>query len=385
MLIVLLKSNREAKVLNGYPNIYRDEVKKVEGLEEDGAICNVFSDGFRFLGKGLYSKSNVSVRMLTLKDEEIDGKFFRKRVEEAALKRKGFGDSYRLIHGEADLLPGVICDKYQDYLVLQIRSVGMERYKTMLISAIVDVVMPKGIYERSDFLSSASDILTRNVGLLYGENPPDEMSITEHGILYKVDIKKGQKTGFFFDQRDSRFFVSQITPQNGLALDAFAFTGGFALNMAKSGASRVIALDKDEDAVTLGIKNAAINGLANVEFITTRYENYMKSYQGEPFDIIVLDPPSVIKKKEERKKGLEIFQNIVSLAIPHLKDGGILGLCSCAYQLDLNLLIDAIRKAYNETFKVLQVIGVTSQSKDHPWILSYPESLYLKCIWVKVS
>ena len=151
MLLVFLKSNREAKVLNGYPNIYRDEIRKVEGVEEDGDICNVFSEDFKFLGKGFYSKSNVSVRMLTLADEEIDEDFFRNRVEKAAQKRRGFGDSYRLIHGEADLLPGVIADKYRDFVVLQIRNVGMERYKPVLVSALAQVVSPKGIYERSDF------------------------------------------------------------------------------------------------------------------------------------------------------------------------------------------------------------------------------------------
>lgn len=384
MLLVFLKSNREAKVLNGYPNIYRDEIRKVEGVEEDGDICNVFSEDFKFLGKGFYSKSNVSVRMLTLADEEIDEDFFRNRVEKAAQKRRGFGDSYRLIHGEADLLPGVIADKYRDFVVLQIRNVGMERYKPVLVSALAQVVSPKGIYERSDFLSSSSDILTRNVGLLYGEEPPDELNITEHDLIYKVDIKTGQKTGFFFDQKDSRLFVRSITPNGGLALDAFSYTGGFALNMAKAGASQVIALDKDEDAVRLGRINAAANGLDNVEFINVRYEDYMQSYTGEPFDIIVLDPPSIIKKKEERKQGVEIFRNIVSLSVPHLKEEGVLGLCSCAYQIDLDLLIEAVRRSYSGSGKTLQVLGVTYQSGDHPWVLSYPESLYLKCFWVKV-
>ena len=195
------------------------------------------------------------------------------------------------------------------------------------------------------------------MGLLYGEEPPDELNITEHDLIYKVDIKTGQKTGFFFDQKDSRLFVRSITPNGGLALDAFSYTGGFALNMAKAGASQVIALDKDEDAVRLGRINAAANGLDNVEFINVRYEDYMQSYTGEPFDIIVLDPPSIIKKKEERKQGVEIFRNIVSLSVPHLKEEGVLGLCSCAYQIDLDLLIEAVRRSYSGSGKPCKYWG----------------------------
>mgnify|MGYP000938532112 CR=1 FL=1 len=385
MLLVFLKSNREIKIKNGYPNVFRDEIKNVEGKEEDGAICNVFSQDYQFLGKGFYSKSNVAVRMLTTKDEEIDTAFFITRVKTALRKREAyFTDSYRLLHAEADQLPGVIADKYGDYLAIQIRNIGMERYKELLITALVEVIKPRGIFERSDFESSQADILTRHVGLLYGELPPDQLIIEEHGIKYKVDIKKGQKTGFFFDQRDSRLWVRKLTPPNALALDAFAYTGGFALNMAKAGAAKVIALDKDQDSVNLGLENAALNKLSNVEFINTYYEDYLKDYKGPPFDIIVLDPPALIKKKEDKKKGLTIFQNIVSLARPHLKKEGILGLCSCAFAADLDLLINALRRAYFESEQSLQVLGVTYQSLDHPWNLFIPESLYLKCLWVKV-
>ncbi len=386
MLIVTLKSNREAKIINGYPNVFRDEVKSVEGDKEEGCICNVFSDDYQFLGKGFYSHSAVAVRMLTNHDEEINEEFFTKRLKMAKKRReKIFKDSYRLIHGEADLLPGVIADKYGDFIALQIRNRGMENRKDMLVNAIAKVVRPRGIYERSDFQTTVSDILTKNVGLLYGEMPPDILFVKEHGLKYKVDIKKGQKTGFFFDQRDSRAFVREITPQDALALDAYSYTGGFALNMKKAGAKKVIALDKDRDAIELGRMNAMINGLDNIEFIETRYEDYLSTYKGPPFDIIVLDPPSIIKRKEEQKKGLRIFQDIIALARVHLKDGGILGLCSCAYAIDLNLLINALKRAYDKSGKTLQVLGITYQSQDHPWVLSIPESLYLKCIWVKVS
>ncbi len=385
MLLVFLKSNREIKIKNGYPNVFRDEIKAIEGKEEDGAICNVFSQDYHFLGKGFYSRSNVAVRMLTTKDEEINEAFFITRVKKAWQKRTAlFADSYRLLHAEADQLPGVIADKYNDYLVVQIRNIGMECYKDYLVRALTQVIKPRGIFERSDFETTQADILTRHVGLLYGELPPDQLIIEEHGLKYKVDVKKGQKTGFFFDQRDSRLWARKLTPQNALALDAFAYTGGFAFNMAKAGATKVIALDKDQDSVKFGLENKALNKLGNVEFINTYYEDYLKDYNGPPFDIIVLDPPALIKKKEEKKKGLTIFQNMVSLARPHLKKEGIVGLCSCAFAADLDLLINALRRAYSNSGHSLQVVGVTYQSLDHPWNLFIPESLYLKCLWVKV-
>jgi 23S rRNA (cytosine1962-C5)-methyltransferase len=384
MIIVRLKKNKEKKIINLYPRVFKDEIQEIQGEKNEGDLCNVFSLDYQFLGKGFFSNGNISVKILSTEDEEINKEFFKKKILLASKKRKQLKDSYRLFHAEADGIPGLIIDKYLDYFVMQIRNKGIENFKEEIINSLVEIFNPKSIYERSDFESSVQDDIERNVGYLYGEDIPEEIIIDEHELKYIVNPVKGQKTGFFFDQRDSRKYVKELTKKDSLALDGYTFTGGFAFNMVKAGAKKVIAIDKDVNSLKIANKNAELNGITNVDFINATYENYMKDYDGEKFDIMVLDPPSLIKKKTERKKGVNIFKNIIELAKPHLKDEGIIGLCSCAYHADMDLLIESTRKAYFGEKTLIQFIGMTFQSMDHPWIIQIPESLYLKCLWMKI-
>ncbi|MDO7975375.1 class I SAM-dependent rRNA methyltransferase [Oceanotoga teriensis] len=385
MLLIFLKNKKDRKIKNNYPWIFEDEIKNIEGDRKEGEICNVFSSDSQFLGKGIYSKGNISVKMLSIKDQEIDERFFESKILTAYKKRESLKtDSYRLIHAEADGLPGVLIDKYKEFLVIQIRNKGMELYKNYITNALIKILKPKGIYERSDFETTVNEDIKRNVGTIYGETPPDEIIIKEHKINYYVDIKKGQKTGFFFDQRDSRKFLQTLTKNGDRVLDAYTYTGGFAFNAAVSGAEEVIAIDKDEHSYQTGIKNAELNKIKNVKFINTDFLKYIENYEGEKFDIIILDPPSLIKKKSERQKGIGIFKKIIEQSAPHLKENGIMGVCSCAYQADIDFLIEATRKAYEPLQKTIQVLGMTYQSLDHPWIIQIPESLYLKCLWFRI-
>lgn len=384
MIIVRLNKNKEKKIINLYPRIFKDEIFEIQGEKIEGEICNVFSHDYQFLGKGFFSNGNIAVKMLSTKDVNINKEFFKEKIFLANKKRFNLNDSYRLFHAEADGIPGLIIDKYLDYIVIQIRNKGLENYKNQIIEALKETINLKSIYERSDFETNVEDEIEKNVGLLYGEEFPEEIIIKEHGLEYIVNPTKGQKTGFFFDQRDSRKFVRKLIKHDALALDAHTFTGGFALNMSVAGAKKIIAIDKDEDSLEIAKKNSKLNNINNIEFINSTYENYMKEYKGEKFDIMVLDPPSLIKKKQERKKGVNIFKNIVDLAKFHLNDEGIIGLCSCAYHADIELLIEATRKAYFGEQKLIQFIGMTFQSNDHPWIIQIPESLYLKCIWMKI-
>lgn len=384
MLIIKLNPGKEKKIKNGYPWIFSDEIKSIDGEKKVGELCNIFSNDYEFIGKGFYSNTNIAVRVITLKDEEINYDLFKNKIKKAIEKRKDFNESYRLIHGEADGLPGLIADKYNNFIVIQFRNVGMENYKKEILESIIELLKPTGIYERSDFETSTKEPIKRNTGVLYGIEPPEKLIIKEHKIKYYVDIKKGQKTGFFFDQRDSRLFFRSLIKKDSLVLDGYTFTGGFAFNAAIAGAKKVIGLDKDKESIEMARENAKLNNINNIEFIETRYENYIKDYQGEKFDVIVLDPPSLIKKKQERRKGVEIFKTITELSINHLKTGGILGICSCAFQADISLLIESTRRAYFALGKDIQVVGLTFQSLDHPWIIQIPESNYLKCLWFKI-
>jgi len=386
LLIANLKNGKENKIINGYPWIFSDEIEKITGEKISGEFINVFSKDYRFLGKGIYSSSNIAIRMLTTKDEEINYDFFERKIKNAVKRRERYNhNSYRLIHGEADGIPGLIVDRYNDFLVVQIRNNGIEKNKNYIIDSLKSVINIKGIYERSDFETNTGEEIQRNTGVVYGEEPPEKMIIDEHGIKYYVDIKKGQKTGFFFDQRDSRMFLRKLVKKTDRVLDAYTFTGGFAFNACVAGAKEVVAIDKDSDSIAMAEENKKINNFNNVEFYQDRYENFASKYDKEKFDIIILDPPSLIKKKTERKKGMEIFKNITEISKPLIKEDGIIGLCSCAYQADIDLLVEAMRRAYfGEGYKH-QVLGITYQSDDHPWMIQIPESLYLKCIWVKLS
>jgi 23S rRNA (cytosine1962-C5)-methyltransferase len=385
MIIIKLKKDKEKKVKNLYPWIFKDETLEISGDKNDGELCNVFSSDYEFIGKGIYSNSNIACKMLTFYDEEINEIFFEKKIEKARKKRLGINSKFfRYIHAEADGLPGLIIDKYDDIYVLQIRNIGMEKFKSFIINILIKLENPKSIYERSDFETGISEDISRNVGIVYGKEIESDIIIEEHGIKYFVDIKKGQKTGFFFDQRDSRFFVRSLINKGDHVLDAHTYTGAFAFNMAYAGAEKVIALDKDKDSIEMAEKNKNFNNFENIDFFNTTFEEYSSNYKGKKFDLIVLDPPSMIKKKQERKKGVELFKSLVEKSSYLLKEDGIMGLCSCAYQADIDLLIESTRKAYFNQKKEIQVIGITYQSCDHPWVIQIPESLYLKCLWFKI-
>ncbi|WP_129409906.1 class I SAM-dependent rRNA methyltransferase [Marinitoga lauensis] len=277
-------------------------------------MCNVFSHNFEFIGKGIFShSSNIAVKILSLSDEEINERFFYKKFIKSLKLRRGFGNSYRFFHAEADGIPGLIVDKYEDYFVIQFRNKGVENKKNEIISALLKIFNKeiKGIYERSDFETSSKENLERNVGLIWGENPPDNFIIEEEGIKYIVDIKNGQKTGFFFDQRKNRIYIRQFS-KDSIGLDAYSYTGGFALNMAKYGAKKVVAVDKDEYALELLKENAKINNIEDkIEVIYDDVEHFLLETK-EIFNLMMLDPPSLIKKKTERFKGFEFlkeFQN----------------------------------------------------------------------------
>ncbi|NUU95179.1 hypothetical protein XO10_02590 [Marinitoga sp. 1135] len=386
MIVVTLKKGKEKKIKNGYLWIFKDEISEITGEKKDGELCNVFSKDFEYIGKGFFSNSsNIAVKILTLKDENIDKNFFLNKFKTALLIRKGYGDSYRFFHAEADGIPGIIIDKYEKFLVIQFRNKGVENFKNEIIDALIDLFGNeiKGIYERSDFETSSKENLERNVGLLYGENPPDRFTIEEEGIKYIVDIKNGQKTGFFFDQRKNRIYIRQYS-KDATGFDGYSYTGGFALNMAVFGAKHVVAVDKDEYAIELLKENAKLNGVEDkIEAIYGDVEKYLENTDYK-FNLMMLDPPSLIKKKTERHKGVQIFKRISRSGILKLEDNGILSVCSCAYQADIDLLVESLRRSVEFEGIRLNAIDIITQSNDHPWILQIPESLYLKCMWIRI-
>ncbi len=379
MVIVHLNKRGVDKVRRGHLWIYKDEVKKVEA-EDDVGVANVFFED-EFIGRALYNaKAKNVLKMLTRTYKEIDENFFVERFEAALKRRRVLRTKFRReFNAEGDFIPSLVIDRFDTTFVVQIRSRALEELKEDIVSAMVKVYDPLTIYERSDFESMPEEGLSRYKGVLYGLHPTTEI-VTEKGIKFKVDVVHGQKTGFFFDQRDSRAFVKGISFRGGKALDLFTYTGGFALSMASCG-MKVDAVDISQDDLDIASQNAKMNKL-KVNFINADAFD-LKNFG--TYDLIIADPPSLVKKKSERERAYQLVKGLVDQILDHLRDGGRFGFCSCAYNIDREMLKRAVSKSASEKGKWVRVLGWTGLPIDHPHLMSMPETDYLKCLWCEAG
>jgi 23S rRNA (cytosine1962-C5)-methyltransferase len=390
MFIVKAKRGKAKKIKNFYPNLFRDEIKEIIG-DGDFGIANLFSAEDEFLGTGLFNrKSNKSFRLISNTAVEVNAMFFSDKISRANRKRSRFftSDCYRVINAESDFLPGIIVDKFKDILVLQIRHIVWEKYKSFLIEGLLSEFKDciTGIYERSDFESSPEYSLKKNKGVIWGD-VPNELIIDELGIKYKVSIPSGQKTGFFLDQRENRDYIKKIIHDYDLkdkkGLDLFSYTGSFSFAMASTG-MHTVGVDKSDFDITTAKENASLNGLSDkCKFFSAdifELETLKKEYS-----LIVLDPPSLVKDKKEKHYGKRKFTELINKSLQFLQLPGILGVCSCAYHIDLNDLEESLRRACAQNDLIATTIGIGLQSPDHPWMIQIPESLYLKCLWVYID
>jgi len=287
-------------------------------------------------------------------------------------------DAFRLINGENDFLPGLIVDKYSDYLVVQFHTRGIESWKNEIIAALEQVMKPKGIYERSDMSARKTEQMESLTGLISGE-VPDLVTIREKGFKFLVDVKKGQKTGFFLDQRDKRFAFSRYTRDTSV-LNCFSYTGGFSVYALAGGARRVVNVDTSAAALDLARENIALNGFdrADCEFIVGDVKNYLRR-GGERFDAIVLDPPAFIKDRRKKKEGIIGYRGINESAVRLLPEGGILLTCSCSAHLspeEFRFLISEVGGRVRKTLKFLEAY---THGIDHFLLVPFTEGQYLKC------
>ncbi|MGC8704254.1 MAG: class I SAM-dependent rRNA methyltransferase [Athalassotoga sp.] len=373
MIVVRLNKRGMEKILRKHLWIFSDEVAEIIADSESG-IANLFY-GNNFVGRGLYNgRSKNVVKFLTSKDEEINEDFFRKRFSLALKRREGFSKFRREINSEGDLLPGLVVDRFGDLMVIQIRSVALEKIKDSILNALVDLYSPSTVYERSDFESLPEEGLSREKGLLYGKIP-QPVVVEENGLKFLVDVVRGQKTGFFYDQRDSRKFAREFA-LGEIALDLFTYTGGFALNLARAG-MRVDAIDLSEVDLEVGRQNAVMNGL-EVNFLKGDAFN-LKDLGS--YDIIVADPPSLIKRKEEKQKAFDLLSRLTEEIFDHVKEKGRVCLCSCAYNIDRAMMEKVILNSSQKKNLIVRPLGWTGLPADHPTLLSMPETDYLKCFW----
>jgi 23S rRNA (cytosine1962-C5)-methyltransferase len=373
----------EERIRRGHPWIYRSDVHDVAA--EAGAIVEVLGPRQRYLGAAFYSdQSQISLRMLTRGEEDVDDAFWRARLASAIGYRESLhlnATAYRLVHGEADLLPSLIVDRYGDILVVQALSQGMDRHLSQLLPLLVDLTSARGVLARNDPRVRLLEGLEQRVDVLHGE-VPETIAVHEGGIEYEVDPRHGQKTGLFLDQRENREAAAQYA--HGRALDCFSYNGGFGLRLAKH-CQHVEALDISADAVARIGANAARNDIANVTAREVNVFDELRRFEttGERFDTIVLDPPAFAKNKAAIPKALAGYKDINLRALRILNPGGCLITCSCSYNVDEATFAHVVYEASIDSHVHVTVVEKRMQGRDHPVLLGVPETYYLKCLIVR--
>jgi 23S rRNA (cytosine1962-C5)-methyltransferase len=379
MSTVTIKHRGEERVRSGHPWIYKSDVAKIDA--RGGDTVRVIGARGRVLGHALFSdRSEIALRFITHDAAAVDASLWRRRLSQAVQFRQGLdlnADAYRLVHGEADLLPSLIVDRYADYLVLQALSQGMDRLVPELTSILVDLVGPAGILARNDPRVRLLEGLEQRVEVLYG-TVPDQIEVREGSVSYLVDPYRGQKTGLFLDQRENRIAAAKYA--RGRLLDAFSYNGGFALALAPK-CDEVIAIDISDDAVARIAANALRNGASNVHARAMNVFDELRELErrGERFDTIVLDPPAFAKNKASVAKALSGYKEINLRALKILSPGGFLITCSCSYNVSEGDFADLLAAAAADAHAAISVVEKRMQGRDHPVLITVPETFYLKC------
>lgn len=443
---VVLERSRKKRLEQGHPWIYNNEIASVEGNPEAGSLVSVMNHQGRYLATGYYNASSqITVRVVSYHPVEVmDKSFFAERFRSCLQHRERFlkkENAYRLVYGEADFLPGLIVDRFGDVLVLQLLTLGMDIRRKDIVEALVEVVAPQGIYERSDVSVRELEGLTQAKGPLYGECPR-HVTVTENGLLIKVDIEEGQKTGYFFDQRENRASIEplmtgwgsrsginlQEVEQDGTltklpvnksgnvvsfpywdgatVLECFSHTGSFTLNACKYGAKKVTCLDISQHAIDSARENIMMNGFEErVEFVVDDAFQYLRTQVkgveerqqraggatdkvdtskkmtaggGRTWDVVILDPPAFAKTKSAVKGACRGYKDINLHGMKLVNEGGYLVTASCSYHMRPDLFLETIQEAAVDAGKILRLVEWRAAGKDHPQILGVDEGHYLK-------
>jgi len=427
----VLKRKRVRPVRQRHPWVFAGAIERIEGEVADGGVVEVRDAGRNWLARGyLNRRSQIAVRLLTWEqDEVVDLEFWRRRLERAVAARQALaGDptttAYRLVHAESDYLPGLVVDRYGEWLVVQFLTLGIERWKDELVGLLVSLLDGsagdvRGVYERSDVEVRAKEGLGRRTGLLWGEEPPELVEILENGHCFLVDVRQGHKTGFYLDQRENRARLLAFC-EGAEVLDAFAYTGGFGIyavaggpsagspprvlavagqapsaeftvseaELLRTGAARVTLVESSAPALGLARRNFALNGCECrcVEYVEGDVFSVLRGYraQGRKFDVVVLDPPKFARSEREVERAARAYKDVNLLAFQLLRPGGVLFTCSCSGAVSADLFQKIVFGAAVDAERDAQVIGYLAQGADHPVALTFPEGAYLKGLICRV-
>ena len=382
MADIILLPGKEKRVYAGHPWVFRSDIARSKGDPQPGDTVRVTASNGRFLAMAVYNPaSQIALRVLNRRDEPIDQAFIYRRVQEAVDYRRRFADlrSCRLIFAESDGLPAVIVDSFGGVLSLQCLCLGMEKYKGMICDALMELLHPDGIYERGDVPVRELEGLPQVTGVLRGQ-VPDKVMIEENGVKFWVDVKNGQKTGFFLDQKENRAAIAPFV-KGAEVLDCFTHTGSFALHAARFGARHVTGVDISEFACQCARENAALNGFDQVDFVAANAFDFLKEQcaAGAQYDVVILDPPAFTKTRHNLEAAERGYKEINLRGLKLLKNGGYLVTCSCSQHMLPGAFRDVVLSAAQDARVRLFQVEYRTQGRDHPILPAAPETQYLKC------
>lgn len=385
MVKIVLKRGEDKRIRGGHPWVFSNEIKEITGEKEPGAAAEIYDAGGTFVGAGYYNPGTlIAARLLARSQADIDSAgFYRERIARAVACRHLLYPgmtSFRVVFGESDFLPGLVVDKYGDYLAVQFLTCGMEMRRELITGVLLEMLAPKGIVARNDAAVRALEGLDERVEILYG-NVPEQVEIEEHSLLFRIDLLHGQKTGHFLDQKENHLLLKEKVKGKDI-LDCFCYSGSWGIHAASFGAARVTCVDISEKAIALTRGNAALNGFSTVvecEAADAFERLRTLRREGRTFDVVVLDPPAFVKSRKVLQEALKGYFTINRRAMELLRPGGYLITCSCSYHLGREMFRELLVNAAQKAEREMRLIEVRSQAPDHPVLLAIPETEYLKC------
>ncbi|WP_254529687.1 MULTISPECIES: class I SAM-dependent rRNA methyltransferase [unclassified Sphingobacterium] len=390
---IILNKGKDKAAWQLHPWVFSGAISAALGKPQNGDIVSVYNIEDEFIAYGIYNgNSRVAVRLLEWDpSQEITEQWWRNRVSKAVNNRLSLlhdsNNTVRLIFAEADFLPGLIADKYADFISVQVHSAGIEKVKDIIVDQLVQLLQPKGIYERSDLKSREYEGLPDTNGLLFGTVPPEFVDVIENGIHYQVNIVEGQKSGFYCDQRENRAITASYAKDKKM-LDCFSYSGGFTLNAFREGASSITSVDSSGLAIETLKNNIKLNGFDSNKHTAVQSDvnKYLRELgeQGEKFDVIVLDPPKYAPTRSALEKASRAYKDLNRRGLMLLNSGGLLATFSCSGAMDIDTFKQVIAWAALDAGKEIQFIYQYCQPEDHPVRASFPESEYLKGLLVRV-
>lgn len=379
-----LRRGAEKDLLQGGFWVYDNQIEDTTGGIQPGDVCDLFSAGGKFLGRGYYNpRSRIAFRLLTRdREEAVDEGFFRRRLLAAwdLRKRLGYEETCRLVFAESDELPALIVDKFGPVLVLQTLALGMDRWKDTLVRLLAELLAPQGIFERNDVPIREKEGLPQQKGVLYGE-VPDRLEIRENEARMLVDVKNGQKTGYFLDQRENRAAIRPYV-RGARVLDCFCHTGGFSVHAGLYGAEEVTCVDISRPALDVAMENARLNGLSNLRPVCANVFDFLREQDrlGERYDTVILDPPAFVKNRRSLEKAYAGYKEVNLRGMKLTRPGGILITFSCSQLMTPELFLAMLRDAAGDLRRPVRMLELRMQSRDHPAALGQAQPLYLKCV-----